>query len=145
VNLYEAGGVFAICWRVICQVSHSGSDAKRSDAFDHNVYDLVPVEEGLLGSLELVFDGSSNVVDVLIVAQLTAYECHIHTAEQAGAAIGEHVLAALFNVQKPKVICLVRGEGVQAALAAPPAPYLGATGRATAIEHLCFIMLAKWA
>ncbi len=93
--------------------------------------------------LQLMLDGSGDVVDVLIIAQLATYECHIHAAKQAGSAIGEYMPTTLFNVQEPKVICLVRGKGVQAALAPSSAPYLGTVGGTAAIEHLCFTMLAK--
>lgn len=95
--------------------------------------------------LELVLDSRGDVVDRLIVSQLAAPKGHIDTTKQAGTAIRFYSAISLLNVQEAKVIGLVGSEGVQAALAAPAAPRLGAASSRAAIEHFRFVVLAKGA
>ncbi len=74
---------------MISQVAHGGRDAEWADAGYYNSDDLIAVKEGLLRSLELVLDGGSNIVDVLVATKLTANKSQVDTAKQPGSAIGE--------------------------------------------------------
>jgi hypothetical protein len=74
---------------MVGQVAHGSRDTQWANASHHNSDDLISVEQGLLRSLELVLDGGSNVVDVLVAPQLTTDKGQVNTAKQSGSAIGE--------------------------------------------------------